>query len=152
MEFDATDRALINALQESCRRTAAELAETLGLTLPTCHRRLQKIRESGVLTREVALVDPAHSPKPLTVIIEVTLERITDPARRAFAAKVRAVGEIMQCFAVSGAADFLLIAQVADINDYYEFVNQHFVNDEAIRHFKTAFALNRLKFETAIPF
>jgi Lrp/AsnC family leucine-responsive transcriptional regulator len=151
-EFDAADRRLINELQRNNRRSIAELADAVGLTVQTCQRRLQLIRDSGVILSEVALIDPRRSSRPLTVIIEITLERLTEVTRRAFERKVQAVSEIMQCWAVSGAADYIVIAQLKDIEDYYDLVNQVFVDDDTIKSTKTAFCMGRTKFETTIDF
>lgn len=151
-DLDAADRRLLNALQRNNRRPIAELADAVGLTLQTCQRRLQQIRESGIVLSEVVLVDPKDTPRPLTVIIEVTLEHLTEVTRRAFERKVHAVTEIMQCWAVSGAADYIVIAQVRDIEDYYVLVNDVFVDDTTIKSTKTAFGMSRSKFETAIEF
>ena len=150
--LDAADRRLLNELQRNSRRSIAELAEAVGLTLQTCQRRLQAIRDSGLIVSEVVLVDPRLSPRPLTVIIEVTLERLNQATRRAFERKANAVPEIMQCWAVSGVADYILIAQVRDIEDYYVLVNEVFVDDDAIKSTRTAFGMGRTKFETAIDF
>jgi Lrp/AsnC family leucine-responsive transcriptional regulator len=151
-DFDDADRRLLNALQRNSRRSIAELAEAVGLTVQTCQRRLQNLRDSGVVQSEVVLVDPRDTPRPLTVIVEITLERMTEATRQKFERKVQAVGDIMQCWAVTGAADYIVIAQVSDIEDYYLLVNDVFVNDEAIKSTKTAFCMRRTKFETAIDF
>jgi Lrp/AsnC family leucine-responsive transcriptional regulator len=151
-DLDDADRRLLNALQRNSRRSIAELAEAVGLTLQTCQRRLQALRESGLILSEVVLVDPRLTPRPLTVIVEITLERLTEVTRQAFERKMQAVTEIMQCWAVSGSADYIVIAQVRDIEDYYTLVNDVFVNDDTIKATKTAFAMGRRKFETAIDF
>ncbi len=150
--LDAADRRLLNELQRNSRRSIAELAEAVGLTLQTCQRRLQGLRESGVILAEVVLVNPRETPRPLTVFIEVTLERLTEATRGRFERKMQGVTEIMQCWAVSGAADYIVIAQVRDIEDYYALVNEVFVDDDTIKTTKTTFAMGRRKFETAIDF
>jgi len=149
---DAIDRQLLKALQVNNRRTISDLCETIGLTPQTCHRRLKRLRESGLIEREGALIDPVHGARPLTVFMEFSLERTGTASRLAFEQKMRALDEITMLWAVAGKSDFHAVGQFRDLDHYYEFANGKIISDDTVRHRDTTFAINRLKFDIVVPF
>jgi DNA-binding Lrp family transcriptional regulator len=151
-QFDELDRKLLNALQRSCSRSPAELADALGINRRTCYRRLERLRAQNVILREVAIVDQRQSPWPLSVIIEVMMERLTANVRLDFERAMGRLPQVMSFYAVSGESDYLLIVALSDVEDYYQFVNEHLVDNPAVKHFKSSFALRTMKLTTEIPF
>ena len=149
--LDSTDRRLLALLQDDNSLPNLELARRANLSPPTCLRRVRRLRREGVIVRDVSLVDPSRVGRGLTVFIEVALERQQDRMQRAFEEKVLAISEILQCYMVSGDSDFLLVAQVSDMDAYHGFVKRVLVRDENVRNFRSVFAMNTVKYETAIP-
>jgi Lrp/AsnC family leucine-responsive transcriptional regulator len=150
--LDDADRRLLNLLQSDSRRTTAELAGAAGLSVPTCHRRLQALRASGTIQREVALVDPERSPLPVTVIVEVTLEEQSEDKKLAFETEMLASAQVQQCYLVAGQIDYLVVLQVKDIASCHEFVRATFTANRNVRRFNTMFVMKRNKFDMRIPF
>ena len=103
--LDKIDRQIVSALQRNNRISVAEICDDIGLTLATCHRRLKRIRESGIILKEAAIIDPRFSAHPLMVILEINMAK----DRAALEQKLSSLKEISMCWAVSGPADFVAI-------------------------------------------
>lgn len=144
--LDIIDSRLIAELQRDNRTSTAELCDTIGLTPATCHRRLKRLRESGIILQEAAVVDPRFSARPLTVIIEITLAQ----NREAFERKLSEQKELSMCWAVSGAVDFIAVGQFRDIHHYREFMINELINDENVQRQTSTIAVDRLRFNLEI--
>ncbi len=146
--LDTIDNRLVAALQKDNRTSIAVLCDTIGLTPPTCHRRLKRLRESGIILKEAALVDPRLSARPLTVIIEITLAQ----NRAAFEKKLSQLKEISMCWAVSGPTDFFAVGHFRDIEHYRAFMLAEMIDDENVKRQTSAIAVDRLRFELEMDF
>ncbi|WP_372782921.1 Lrp/AsnC family transcriptional regulator [Phenylobacterium sp.] len=150
VELDKTDRRLLKLLQENNQLTNLELAERAHLSPPTCLRRVRRLREEKVIVADVSLLDPQMVGKSLFVFIEVVLERQGEGVQSDFESRMEKTDEVMQCYMVSGHADFIVVVQVSDMNAYHRFVRSVLTNDPNIRNFRSLFAMNRSKFRTEI--
>lgn len=152
MLLDRIDRRILNVLQENNQITNLELAARVGLSPPPCLRRVRRLREQGVIMREVALVDPAKVGRSLMVFTTVTLERQREDLLESFERRMLAQPEVMQCYFVSGDADYLVIVNVPDMVAYNAFARRVFANEPNIRMFRSSFALSVVKYDTKITF
>lgn len=150
MELDDFDRRLLDALQENNRLTGGELATIAGLSPAACLRRVQRLRDEGVIERDVSLLAPAAIGKRVTVVVMVTLERERPDLVDAFKEAMRGAPEVQQCHYVTGPADFVLIVAATDMADYEAFTRRHLF-ERYIRRFESLVVLDRVKTATAIP-
>lgn len=150
VELDAVDRRILKVLQKDNRLTNLELAARVRLSPPTCLRRVRRLRKEKVVVADVALLDPQLVGKNLFAFVEVVLERQSEALQSTFEKRMERAEEVMQCYMVSGHTDFMVVVQVADMDDYHRFVRRTFTNDSNIRNFRTLFAMNRTKFRTEI--
>jgi Lrp/AsnC family transcriptional regulator, leucine-responsive regulatory protein len=150
VELDAVDRRILKVLQKDNRLTNLELAARVRLSPPTCLRRVRRLRDEKVIVADVALLDPQLVGRNLFAFVEVVLERQSEALQAAFEKRMERAEEVMQCYMVSGQTDFMVVVQVADMDDYHRFVRRTFTNDPNIRNFRTLFAMNRTKFRTEI--
>ncbi len=150
--MDGIDHKILNAMQQDATLSVATLAEKVSVSAPTCHRRLQHLRQAGIIEKEVALLSPAHGPRPLTVAIEVVLERQNEKLQREFELKLRNSPDVAQCYMVSGHVDYLVIARLRDIESYHLFVRSMLTADDNVRNFRSMFVMKLNKFETAVLF
>lgn len=148
ISLDKLDVRLLDALQKNNRVSVAELCDTIGLTTATCHRRLKRIRESGIILKETALVDPHLSARPLTVIIEITLVQ----NQLAFEERLSRLNEISICWAVSGPADFIAVGHFRDIDHYRTFMLAEFIEDENVKRQKSMIVVDRIRFNLEMEF
>ena len=154
MEFlnlDPIDRRLLNALQQDSSRTNQQLAADLHLSPPTCLRRVQRLRQSGLIAREVALLDADRLGATLTAIVEVSLDRQDEQSLAAFEARVAPDEAVQQCYRVSPGPDFVLIVTVRDMPAYQSLAQRLFTSDANVRNVKAFFSVRRAKFEPRVP-
>jgi Lrp/AsnC family transcriptional regulator, leucine-responsive regulatory protein len=149
--FDATDRKILRLLQVDAGLTAASIAQKVDLSVAACSRRIKHLRDSKVIVREVALIDPKAVGNYLTIVIQVTLERERVDLLEGFKKAMNAAPEVAQCYMVSGEADFTLIVLVKDMDEYNTFVQETFYGDNNVKKFSTMFVMQRVKFTTAVP-
>lgn len=153
-EIDAIDLRLLDALQHDASRTNQALAAQLHLSPPTCLRRVQRLRQAGLVEREVALLS-ADRLGPLlsllSAVVEVSLDRQDSEALDAFEARAVADDAVQQCYRVSPGPDFVLIVVVADMPAYHALAQRLFTSDANVRNVKAFFSVRRAKFEPRLP-
>lgn len=148
--LDKTDKKILNLLQKNNQLTNYELAELVNLSPPPCLRRVRKLREHGIITHDVALIDPFKVKQNLIVFVGVSLETHNEDLLAHFEQKMNEYHEIKQCYFISGEIDYLLMVHVVDIEAYNEFVRRVFVSTHNVKQFRSNICLSRIKYETGI--
>jgi Lrp/AsnC family leucine-responsive transcriptional regulator len=149
--LDRFDNKLLNLLQVNARRTAEELSAEVGLSPSACLRRVNRLRESGVIESEIAVLSPEAVGRRLTMVVEVSLERDRPDIVSDFKKSMRATPEVSQCYYVTGDVDFILIVTVESMSDYEDFTNNLLFNNKNIRRFSTFVVMDRVKVGLAVP-
>ena len=150
LALEPIDIRLLDALQGDASITNQALAARLGTSPATCLRRVKRLRDAGVIERQVAIVSPQKIGHGLTAIVEVTLDRQSAEALAAFEARAVAEAAVQQCHRVSPGPDFILTIQVADMAAYDALVQRLFTDDANVRNVKAFFSVHRAKFDTRI--
>ncbi|GKW50800.1 Lrp/AsnC family transcriptional regulator [Halomonas sp. NCCP-2165] len=149
--LDAYDKKILRLLQARGRITNQQLAEEIGLSSAACWRRVKALEENGTLRRFTALVDPARVGQPLTALVMVTLVRHHIDNTVEFERRILEYPEVLQCFATTGNADFVLRVVIEDMAAYDRFLNEKLFTLAGISQVSSNFALREIKNETAIP-
>ena len=150
--LDKVDRKLLNLLQKDNQISTRILADKAHISQPTCLRRLRDLREAGVISADVALVDPFALGYGMLAFLEVSLTNQSDEHMLAFEARMNKEAEVMQCYFVSGDYDYFLVVHVIDMEAYYQFVRRVISGSGNVRHFQSRFPMKRAKFNTRIAF
>jgi Lrp/AsnC family leucine-responsive transcriptional regulator len=108
LRLDSVDISILNRLQEQGRLTNAELAERVGLSASACHRRVKALENAGVIDRYVAILSELALGRGITVYVQVTLDNQKRDTLVAFEEAVEHVPEVMECYLMSGDADYLV--------------------------------------------
>lgn len=145
------DVKILIALQEDSRLTVQELADRVGTSPSSCWRRLRSLEETGVIRRYTALVDPKAAAVGECVFAHVTLDHHSAETAAVFIDAVRKRPEVLECYAVSGDADYLLRVAVRAIADYNRFLEEFVFQLPFQVRIRSNFALKEIKFETALP-
>ena len=151
MELDELDRRILNALQVDASQTNNQLAETVHVSPPTCLRRVRRLRQAGIIERQVAIVDASKLGPSVNAIVQITLDVQTVEKQEIFEAMVAKEAAVMQCYRVSPGPDFILIVQLADLEDYHAFAHRLFTAHANVRNVRTFFSTRRTKFDTRVP-
>lgn len=149
--LDAIDRKILALLQEDARLANVELADKVGLSPSPCLRRVRDLEAAGVIRRYVTLLDPAAIGLPVSVFVNVTLERQVEQALERFEAVILKRPEVMECYLMTGDADYLLRVVIADLSSYERFLIEHLTRVPGVASIKSSFALKQVKYRTALP-
>ena len=150
IRLDALDKRILAALQDNAARTNQELAELVHASPPTCLRRVKRLTDSGVITRQVALLDAEKVGAGLTALVEITLDVQSSERIVEFEQLVASEAAVQQCYRVSPGPDFVLVMQVADMAAYHALAHRLFANQTNVRNVRSFFSVFRSKFETRI--
>ncbi|WP_422097978.1 Lrp/AsnC family transcriptional regulator [Variovorax sp.] len=153
--LDAIDLKLLDALQRDASATNQKLAAAVGISPPTCLRRVQRLWQEGLIERQVALLSPdrlaAVLGHGLQAVVEISLDRQDAGSLEAFEARVIADDAVQQCWRVSPGPDFVLVVAARDMPAYGALVQRLFTADANVRNVKAFFSLKRAKFEPRVP-
>ncbi|CAO3455688.1 Transcriptional regulator, AsnC family [Azospirillum argentinense] len=150
-KLDRIDRKILALLQQDGRMPNNELAERVGLSPSPCLRRVKALEDAGVIARHVALVDPAAVDLPVNVFVSVSLERQVEERIDAFETAVMALPEVMECYLMTGDADYLLRVVVPDLASYERFLKEHLTRISGVANIRSSFALKQVRYRTALP-
>jgi DNA-binding Lrp family transcriptional regulator len=124
VKLDRIDRQLLGLLQKDARATAAELAEKVGLSSSPCARRIRQLEQSGLVTGVHARLDRKKLGLSITVFVHVRLSKHQEPLVVSFEQAVETMAEVISCYTVSGAFDYLLHVVVKDLSAYEHWVTR----------------------------
>ncbi|NBC96304.1 MAG: AsnC family transcriptional regulator [Deinococcus-Thermus bacterium] len=147
--LDDLDRKLLRRLQRDADGSIEALGAEVGLSRNAAWRRVRRMEEAGVIRGRVVLVDPAAVGLGLTVFIAIRTDRHDPDWLDALAAAVRDLPEIVGCYRVSGAVDYLLRARVADVGDY-DRLYQRLIRKVPLTDVSASFVMEEIKETTAV--
>ncbi len=149
--LDATDRRLLDLLQQDAGRSLESLAGEVALSAAAVQRRIRRLKRDGVILGEVALVEPAAVGLPMTFVVIVELERERAEQIDGFRRKAAAESQVQQCYYVTGEGDFVLIALARDMDDFEALTRRLLFDDPNVRRFRTSVVMGRPLRGTAVP-
>ena len=150
LDLDGFDWSILALVQHDNAVPLRTLAEKVNLSTAAVQRRIKRLEECGVIIANVAVVDPAKAGKPITIIAEVSVERTSAEALAATKASF-CVPQVQQCYYVTGEADFVLVLNVASMQEYQDLAGQLFAENSNVKWFKTLVALDRVKVGLQVP-
>lgn len=151
MRLDSVDVAILSELQVHGRLTNSELAERAGLSASACHRRVKALESAGVIDRYVAILSEKALGRGITVYVQVTLDNQKRETLVAFETAVEAVPEVMECYLMSGDADYLVRVLVRDANDYERVHREVLSGLPGVARLVSSFTIRRVFARTAMP-
>ena len=149
--FDRTTRLILDALQADGRLSIQQLAELVGLSATPVWRRIKELEASGVIRRHVALADREKLGLNVCVMANVSLVRHSEGAVEQFERLVLASREIIECQAITGAADYVIKVVVADMKAYDQFLQSQIFKMPGVASVRSNVVLREVKYETALP-
>jgi len=150
-DIDRIDRLILHELQLDGRLTNAALASRANLSESACLRRVRRLEDARLIRGYVGLVDQSSAGFPDNVFVRITLTSQQQDDLRQFEAAVRQLPEVMECYLMSGDADYLLRVIVADSRDYERIHSQHLTRLPGVDRVHSSFALRTVIKKTEIP-
>ena len=150
-QLDRIDREILKVLQADARIPNVELADRVGLSASPCARRVQRLEARGVIARYATVINQKAVGLPVSVFVNVTLERQVEGALETFETAVLKRPEVMECYLMTGEADYLLRVVVADLDAYERFLIEHLTRVPGIANIRSSFALKQVAYRTELP-
>ena len=149
--LDRTDRVILHEVQANGRISNAALADRVSLSESACLRRLRRLEQDGFIRGYVGLVDQSLAGFPDNVFVTITLHSQQRSDLAAFEREARNIPEVMECYLMSGDADYLLRVIVADARDYERVHSQHLTCLSGVARVHSSFALRTVTKKTEVP-
>lgn len=149
--LDAIDVRILDQLQGNARLTNVELAARVNLSPSPCLARVRALEESGLISRYVTLLDPLQLGLGVSVFIQIRLERQVERALEMFQEAIREYPEVMECYLMTGDADYLIRVVVPDVQTLERFIVDELSKIPGVANIRSSFALKQVKYKTALP-
>lgn len=150
-DLDKIDLKILKAMQEDASRSAAEIAEAVGLSQSPCWRRIQRLKDEGYISKIVAVLNPDKLNLRTQLFVQVKMSRADPVNKEEFAAVIRSFPEVMECHVILGAFDFLLRIVAQDIQAYEKFFFEKLARVPGIQEVNSYVGISEIKATTALP-
>lgn len=151
MQIDEFDKKILLVLQEDASLSAAEVGERVGLSQSQCWRRIDRLHQEGVITRQVAVVDRKKAGLNVMLFAHVKLAAHSRNALPEFSRAIQAFPEVMECHVLMGNVDFLLRIVARDVEAYERFFFERLSQLPMIQEVNSMIALSQIKASTVLP-
>ncbi|MCC7331694.1 MAG: Lrp/AsnC family transcriptional regulator [Flavobacteriales bacterium] len=152
MKLDAVDLKILKKLQEDGKITNLQLSKSIGLSPAPTLERVKKLEKNGYIKSFHALVDEEKMELGITAYMQISLIRQRDNAINDFVAQINKIDEIMECYNVTGQADYLLKIMVKDIKEFDVLVKEKLSPIEQILNMHSMIVINKDKYSTVLPY
>lgn len=147
--LDAIDRAILRALQANGRLTIQDLSSRAGLSPSPCSRRVRLLEEKGVITGYSALIDERKVGFGVSVFVSVKLDKQIDDALQTFEAALQDCAEVVDCWLMTGARDYLLRVATRDLAEFEAFLGSRLTRIPGVASIESSIPLRRVKAGTS---
>jgi Lrp/AsnC family leucine-responsive transcriptional regulator len=151
MDLDAIDIRILRELQTDASLSNVELAKRVHLSPSPCLARVKALKASGLVRCFVALLDPKQLGLHLNVFISISLKQQSRKSLEHFEDRICARPEVMECYLMTGDADYLLRVVVPDMAALEGFILEQVSPIAQVEKIRSSFALKQVLYKTALP-
>jgi Lrp/AsnC family transcriptional regulator len=151
INIDQIDRRILQLLQTEPGINATAIGERIGLSQSACWRRMQRLRDDGVIKDHPVILDPEKVGLNTMVFAQVKLTSRGRSNLNDFADAVRRYPEVLDCYVVLGNVDFLLRIVAEDIKGYERFIYDKLSQIPGVQEVNSSMALSEIKHTTVLP-
>jgi Lrp/AsnC family leucine-responsive transcriptional regulator len=150
-KLDSIDLKILRYLQDDAAIPNVALARKVGLSPSPCLRRVQMLEEQHVIRQRVTLLDPATVGLGMNVFVQVTLEKQTERTLQQFEKRIMEYPEVLECYLMTGEADYLLRAVLPNMEAFERFVVDRLTRINGVARVRSSFAMKLVKYTTRLP-
>ena len=151
-KLDRIDRRILEEIQADGSISNLELSERIGLSPSPCARRIKILQETGIINRQITLLDQDKLGLPISIYVMACLENQESERLENFDRNVSAWSEVLECSLITGSdADYLLKVVMPDMDYYQRFLLKKLNRIDGIRSIKTSFVLRKIVQRTELP-
>ena len=151
VEIDRLDRELLQLLQTESEITASEIGERIGMSQSTCWRRIQRLRDEGLIQDQLVTLDRKKAGLNAMIFAQVKLSSQGRSNLAEFSDAIQSFPEVLDCYVLMGNGDFLLRIVAADIDAYERFFFEKLSTLSGVQEITSSVALSEIKHTTALP-
>ena len=151
MELDGTDRKILGLLQQDASLSSQQNAERVKLSQSPCWRRINRLEQAGLLARKVSVLDREKLGMDVVVFATVNLSAHGREHLSTFEAEVAVFSEVLECYTMTGAWDYMLKIVTKDIRHYERFIRDQLMRLPGIGEIHSHIAVTEIKNSTELP-
>ncbi|MER9007165.1 Lrp/AsnC family transcriptional regulator [Mesorhizobium sp. M0862] len=149
--LDDFDIKILQLVQFDNLMRQREIADRVGLSAGAVARRLKRLRSTGIIRKDISIVNERAVGRPQTVFVEVTAKNgkleLLDEMKRRF----MNCDQVQQCYHVTGGSDFILIINTRNIDEYTAIARQLFLTDGNVKSFRASVVMEKVKSAVTAP-
>ena len=145
MVLDKIDKQILNTLQENGKTTNSKLSKIVGISAPATLERVKRLELAGVISHFTAIINPEKIGFSIMAIVNISLSLSSLSSVAAIKEKFSDLDEVIECYQIAGANDFILKVIAKDIKTYGEFMNKKLTQIEGIQVIKSSFVIDSVK-------
>jgi Lrp/AsnC family leucine-responsive transcriptional regulator len=149
--LDRVDRLLLRLLQQNNRRRLRSLAAELGVSAPTCLRRMRRLESQGIIRAHAALLDASRVGYGVMAFVEISLTSSSGSEMSAFERRMERCREVVQCSELAGEVDYLITVICRDMAAFADFTRTQFADDRRVRSYRSLLVLRQTKRVHVLP-
>ncbi len=149
-ELDEVDKRILNLLQTDATLPLKTIAEQVHASVATCQRRITAMTQSGVIAKQVAIIDPTMLGYDVSVFVWIEMVRQNNATQAGFERLMNRLPQVINCYEISGDYDFLVLIHAKNMADYHRFTRNHFTYENNVSRFHSQFVMNFAKLGTKI--
>lgn len=151
IELNSQDIKILELLQSDSNRSSAEVADKLNMSQSPCWRRINRLEQEGVIEKQVALINREALGMELVAFTTINLSEAGRKNMELFENAVALLDEVVECYTMTGAWDYMLKVVVRDIRHYEIFVRNHLLEVPMIGEIHSHMAVTEIKNTTELP-
>lgn len=151
MALDRIDIKILNELQQNASLTNVELAARVNLSPSPCLARVRNLEKLGVIDRRIAVLDASVLGLRVTAFIQVKLEKQVQNSLDIFTRAIDRMGQVMECYLMTGESDYLLRVMALDIEDLEDLIVNKLSRIPGVSSIRSNLALKKISHKTVLP-
>jgi Lrp/AsnC family transcriptional regulator len=151
MKLSTIDLKILSLLQEDASLTAAEVAEKVNLSASPCWRRINRLESEGYIEKKVALLSAEKLGLDIVIFARISLARNDEHSLTEFEERVKNFPEVVECYTVTGSADYFLKIITRDIKHYDRFLRKQLIQIPLVGDVSSNVVVTRIKHTTGLP-
>ena len=150
-KLDSIDRHILELLQEDAKINIKDLAKAVSLTKTPVYERIRRLEELKYIDKYVAILNPDKLNDSMVVFCSVSMESQKIEQIKAFSDAIKDIPQVIECYLLGGASDFIMKVVVRDLNAYHQFASGQLAALPYVAKIGSSFVLNEIKRSTIYP-
>ncbi|RKF19308.1 Lrp/AsnC family transcriptional regulator [Altericroceibacterium spongiae] len=150
-ELDRLDLKILERLQIDASESSSEIAERVGLSQSPCWRRIQRLRDEGYITGQVALLDREKLGESIYIFAQLKMTRLSDEARDRFVRAIDDIPEITEAYTLFGEMDIMIKVLAPSIGWYQDFTLRTLLRLPGVEDVRSTATLSEMKNTHRLP-